>query len=244
MFFMSSSVIPVKKWQKMIFSLRWRYTFVDSPFGDVIQSTVCLTVQLLFCWLPNTWLGQDILISFFSWWFLFAVVRIQKRQFATIIWERFNGTNDTCLMFSFVRLSHSVYSWECLHNEILSSPSLEYHSFFSVDKWIFNCSHSCTIHSINIPVSCHLLSLVVPFRQSWMIGFLVRQHHLFCFICLPENNCICKHNEMATKSRMISVPCSEWKNESVESPWWSDWTKEQMNGIWMNHHNSVCLNLI
>ena len=158
MFFMSSSVIPVKKWQKMIFSLRWRYSFVDSPFGDIIQSTVCLTVQQLFCWLPNTWLEQSVLISFFSWWFLFAVVRIQKRQFATIIWERFNGTNDTCLMFSFVRLSHSVYSWECLHNEILSVLLLN-SILSSMNKCIFDCSYSCTLFPINVSMSCRLLCL-------------------------------------------------------------------------------------
>ena len=81
------------------------------------------------------------------------------------------------------RLSHSVNSWECSHNEIFSYPFVKYNSFYFIDKYIFNYSHSSTILPINVSLSCCLLSLVMLLRQSWMIGFLVREGHLFYLIC-------------------------------------------------------------
>ena len=170
----------------------------------------------------------------------FAVVRIQKRQFATIIWERFNGTNDTCLMFFFVRLTHSVDSRKCLYNEILSNPSLKFHSFFyeQVHFWLFLLLHS-------FPYQClHELSSVMSLWHNLTIGScFVNTISSVLSVCLKT---IAFANTMKwpQNQELFLMTCSEWKNESIESPWWSDWTKKHLNGIWINNHVSLCLNLI
>ena len=137
---------------------------------NFLQSIVWLIIQLF--WSINTWDWQHSLI-FFSWWDSFVIDWTEKRPFDNIIWECFNCTNET-----------------------FSSPSVKCHSFYSVDKYIFNYSHSCTIHHINVSMNCSPFYFIFFIWKYW-IG----------------NN-----NKIIIKSRMISKFFSELSNESIAFP--------------------------